>query len=315
MTKDLLINLFMYLNFSISSLIPFIIIISALLFKLRSLQIKKLQEKGSSSLAILYLHRLAIIPSFIFLLFTFKFEYLQFFLQNPKILTAIVFSICIWIIMEYIGFFIMGSAQSLTFLQAFRSIISLPIYLVVGVLINNDTPHILTGVAILLLVLAMFLQPQQHEEKVMPVFKHGIVFIIFIALIGESLDAIGNGLYRYILNNIGAIMFYMAFSSFFTTGLINIFFLFKPVNKNDLSLISQNKFLAYSQPIIWFLASIPEAVAFMYAPIYSIAGIRSLSFIIDIISDIKNKRIKPSVRTIGFLILVFIGVSLLAYSL
>lgn len=298
-----------------SSLIPLAILASSLLFKLRSLQAKNIQEKGVSALTILYIHRLAVIPSFIMLLCTFRLEYLHFFAEYPSIIAAIIFSIVIWIVMEYLAFFIVGSAQSLTFLEAFESVVRLPIYLLVGILLNGDYPNLLTGVAVGILVVAMLLKPQQFGKRMKPIFRHGIILILCLALARHGLDAIGNAIYRYILNNIEATLFYMAFFAFLTTGVMNILFFFKKIPQADHQIIAQNKLVAYSQPALWFLASVFSAFAFMYAPIYSVAGIRSVVLALDVISDVRNKRIRLSIRTLAFVVLIGIGVYLIAYSL
>ena len=97
-------------------------------------------------------------------------------------------------------------------------------------------------------------------------------------------------------------------------NLINEQFL-KKIPKQDIVIWTKHKYLAISVPIIWFIASIPEWYSLSSVPIYTMVAIASITFIIDVLSDIKNNRIKLCKRTISFIILVLASIVLSVVSL
>ncbi len=258
-------------------------------------------------MTIMYYERYAIIPATVLFFFTFRSEYIHFIFSTPIILFAFSFHLIFWVVQEYIGFFTIGSVSNLSFLNAFSSMVYLPVYLLIGIVINNDSPNIFILIALTLLGIAIFIKPSHHEENKRKIFEHGIIFIIFITLFRTILDAINCSLNRLVLQNLDTVLFVVALYAFLSLLPANIYFLLKKIPEKEKNIANKNKYLVYSVPVLWFLASIPEGYGFLHVPIYTMISIGSITFLIDIFSDLRNKRIKINNQTIIFITLVLVS--------
>ena len=285
----------------------------SILFKLWHIHAKSLQEKGFSILEILSYQRYVLIPSFILLIFSYKTEYLLFFLNDFKMILAFLFVVSVWMIHEYFNLRVQKSVNSLSFMNAFFAMLTLPIYVLVGTIFNGDIPNIQILFALIILGIAIFIKPEPHETNKKITFQDSMKFILSISLIGILVDALNNGAHRFVLLNLQAPLFGAALMMFLTTLIINIFFVFKKVPK--IKQANNTKLIFYSLPLMWFIASIPESYSITAIPIFTIIALGSIAFFMDISSDIINNRIKMNIRTISFICLVLFGITISAFSL
>lgn len=283
------------------------VVCSALLFQWRKLNIKKIQEQGLSPWGVLYYQKFALVPAVVLLVFTFKIEYVKLLLQKEFIFLFILMSL-FWIVQELFGFIVLGSASNLSFLNAFKGLLTIPIYLLLGFFFNGDVPNIYTGVALILLAVALLVKPQTAQAGRSRLFQHGMFVIIALLTIETVVDGFNSAAFRFILQNINATLFVVAVSITAIMILLNLFFLFKPITPADKIIVRQHHYLAYSIPLLWFLASIPEGYGYYYVPIYTVMAISALTFALDVWSDVKNKRIKMNIRTGSFVLLVIISI-------
>ena len=291
------------------------VVASALLFKWMSLNIKQLQEKGMSAWGALYCHRFAIAPAFLLTAITFRREYLELIFSNYLLVLTLLFVLVFWILRNYISYFTLKSVNSLSFLKAFESIIALPIFVVTGILINKDVPNLFIALALVFLAIALLIKPSPHKLGVKRTFRHHLALIILITFIVVVLDAIDNGLYRFFLQNMNSVLFAIGLCAFLSMLSVWVVSCFRKLPPKEIAVIKQNQSLAYSIAPLWFLGSIPEGYAFFNVSIYTFIAIASFNFIIDVFSDLRNKRIHLDKRTLIFIALVLLSIGFSVWSL
>jgi len=96
-------------------LIVLVVFLQSFLFALFHLNIRKLEERGVSAHSIAGLQRYSIIPAIILFLATYKKEYVSILLAHPVSLWWIVGIAFFWGIGQYIGYVVLDSASSLSF--------------------------------------------------------------------------------------------------------------------------------------------------------------------------------------------------------
>lgn len=276
----------------------------AALFQIYYLIAKRLQENGMSNLTVLYYQRLAVIPGALLLLATFRKEYVSFLLAHPLIFGAIIFSSLVWMVHTYIRIYVLEAVNSMSFLNAFSAIISIPLLLIVGVIANRDLPNTPIILALCLLLLALLLRPTPHEENHRKkVFAIGLFAAIALSLFGQSIDAVNMGAYRYFFQHIQFTFFGIGIFIFLSALVINIFFLFRgPGGGSDRN--HPYRFLPYLLPLLFAVATFFEGYAVTSISIYALAAIGAFTFLADTGSDLYHKRIRFSLRTAAFMLLV-----------
>jgi hypothetical protein len=279
-------------------------VLTAGLFQIYYLITKRLQETGMSNLTVLYYQRLAVIPGALLLIATFQKEYVLFLFHHPLILGAIVFSSLVWIVHFYIRIYIVQAVSSMSFLNAFSGIISIPLLLGVGIAVNKDLPNTQILTALGLLLLALILRPTSHEDNFQKKsFAIGVITAIILTIFGQSVDAINMGAYRYFFQNIEFTFFGIGLFIFLSAFVINVFFLFvrhegQPAHKHPYA------WLPYSLPILFAVATFFEGYAVTNISIYALATIGAFTFLIDTSSDLYHRRIRFTFRTAIFIALV-----------
>lgn len=292
-----------------------IVFVQSILFKFFHLNIRKLQEKGLSPHSVAGLQRLAIVPAIFLFSITFKKEYLSFIISNPKMILCILGIMLFWVIGQYLGYFSINSTSSLSSLFALGSVINIPIYVLAGFFINHDTPNIFAVIALIILTIALIIKPVQHKDNKRQFLKYSIWVVILLIFTTNIAHSIDGALYKNVLNVVPVTLFGISIYILITAIMLNIVYIFKKNSNEEKSLIKENKLLAYSIPAFWFIASLPEGYSFANIPLFTIISISSVSFIIDILSDLKNKRIILNKHTISFIALIFMSIIFSACSL
>ena len=287
--------------------------LQAILFKLWDLKIKKIQDKGADTLTVLHYQKYALIPALCLLIITYEPEYLQALISNKLVLIAFFYSAAIWLLHQYIAIYIQGAVSSMIFLNAFRAIIVLPMGLLFGYWFNGDSANIGIMIALFLLAIALYIQPQQKQES-KQIFTISIIGAILLSILGTALDISNLAAYRYALQNIEATMFLIALALVTGMSIVWIYCAFRyNTYKQKLPIIDTPFWFLISIPTVWFIASIPEGFSYSEIPVYVVVIFSAVTFFMDLFSDLKNKRIQPSARTILFslLILSSIGLSII----
>lgn len=293
-----------------------VVFIQAILFKLFNLSSRKLQEKGLSPHALIGLERYAIFPAVILFVVTFKQKYIFEISHNRMMILLILGIMFFWIIGEYAGFFAINSTSSLSLLNALNSTINLPMLAVVGILVNHDIPNTFEITSLFFLIVALFIRPSQHNENRRNVFEYQLLFVIGFILIKTLAHDLDGAFYRNLLHSIfPAIMFGISIYILAATVMLNIIYTFKKITIEEKEIIVKNKWLAFSVPIFWFIASLPEGYSFANIPIFTLTTLSSISFLIDIFSDVKNKRIFFNKRTFVFIFFILTSLTFSSISL
>lgn len=290
--------------------------IQAGMFQYWHLIVKRLQEQNMSNLTIMYYQRYAIIPGFILLLFTFRLEYMEFMLANPLVLLAILFSSAVWMLHVYMKMHVTRAVNSMAFLNAFNAIITLPVYLVIGILINRDLPNAYIGVALIILAIALLIKPGiHHKNNQKKAFAITVTAAIIISLIGNAIDAVNMGAYRYFLQNINATLFGLSLFMFLSMLVITVFFWINPIEVHHKTNFKKHGYWPLVIPSIWTVGTFFEGYSVAAIPIYTLIAIAAFTFLIDLASDLKNRRVHFNIKTIVFVFLVILSTSLSVLSL
>jgi hypothetical protein len=290
------------------------IFLSRALFEWRGLNVKKLTDQGISAASALYYQRLALFPSLLLTALTFRIEYFQTIIHNYLFIIALLLSLPLWVTAEYISFYVLGSVQSLVFLTAFGSMIGIPIYLAIGIIINHDIPSVVVITAVISLLIAVLIKPAAIIQKKHGMFEKSPWFIACLIVFGTVCSGVNNALGRFLFTNLNGMLFLIGLTMTFSCLSAYLFVL---LVKPPVPAIEHNthlKLFAYSIPFIWFLASIPEGYGIKGAPIFTMAAISSITFLMDVASDLRNKRIVWGIRTAAFIVLVLVGVGAAAFS-
>lgn len=278
-----------------------VVFLQTALFSLFSLQIRKLEEGGVSAFSIAGLQRYSIIPAIIFFAVTYKQEYFALLVSNPVSMCWILGISCFWGVGQFIGYIVLNSTSSLSFVYVLSAFMEMPILLIIGILINHDYPNGFILIAMALLMIALLIKPTQHKTNKRPLFKYGffmVLGLVFINLAGHALDG---AFYKNILTLFpSAILFGIAIYVLVTSVTLNLIYIcfgFKKKSLKDNVAIKKHFWIAYSIPLIWFIASLPEGYSFGHLPLFTLSTIGAFGFLIKLASDLKNKRLVWNIQT------------------
>ncbi len=290
--------------------------LQAILFKWQGLIQKRFFENGMSRLGVMYYQAFAILPGIVLLLISYKKEYIDFLTNHWILMGILFFSSFLWMLIEYLKMLPAQAIYSMSFLNAFSGIIKVPIYLLIGIFLNSDMPNLSVLFSLALLAAAVYIQPAPKTKDADKQFKKNMLIMVLTLAGGYVLGALNMAAYRYFMKEIDAVLFGLSAAIVLSMLVIVIFFVFQKKHrrnvKNDLK---EYSYLLFIFPAIWFIASIFEGYSVASVPIYTIAGIASFTFLIDIFSDLWNKRIIFNTRTLIFVAFVLGSTFLSVFSL
>lgn len=294
-------------------LIVFVVFLQSFLFALFHLNIRKLEEKGVSAHSISGLQRYSIIPAIILFIFAYKQEYVTLLLSNPTSLWWIAGIAFFWGIGQYVGYIILDSASSLSFVYTMGAFLEIPILLATSILINHDYPNASILIGIALLVVALIIKPSQHKDNKRHLLKYSlfiVVGLVFASQIGHALDG---AFYKNILHVLSPATMLFGISIYIlTTSLtLNIIYLlpvFKKPSLEEKKVIRKYFWVAYLIPVIWFIASLPEGYGFAHLPLFTLSALGAFSFLIKMISDLKSNRLVWNLHTAIFTLVVIASI-------
>lgn len=290
-----------------------LILLQAIIFQFFGQIAKYLQEKGVSGLGVLYYSRYVIYPSAFALFYFWDQESVAYLFSQWHILGVFIGFLISSSLFQYLYFVSRHMVRSLSFVSAVLNAIGLPLLLFAGVLINHDIPTIYEIIGIIALAVAVFLKPSSEKKyDQISQFRYAIPVIIGISVFYLILQVIKDPLYREFMLHMPDIWFSVSLYLFCSALILNILFFFKKVSEGDV-LIGQSpslKKFAYAIPALLFIGSFPEAYSFANAPVYTIVAISMINFMMSLISDVYNKRVRFNSQTVVFALLVMSGVGL-----
>lgn len=293
--------------------IVFVVFLQSLLFALFHLYIRKLEEKGVSAHSIAGLQRYSLIPAIILFIATNKQEYVAILIANPVVLWWILGIAFFWGIGQYIGYIILNSTSSLSFEYILGAFIEIPILLATSMLINHDYPNgsILVGIG--LLIIALLIKPTQHKENKRHLLKYGVFVVIGLIFANQMGHALDGAFYKNVLHILHPVTVFFGISIYIlTTSLtLNIIYIlpvFKKPSIEEKSIIKKYFWIAYLIPVIWFIASLPEGYSFANLPLFTLSALGAFSFLIKMISDLKNKRLVWNLHTAIFSVVIILSI-------
>lgn len=288
----------------------FYALLTAIGFKTSELTERLLQEKGATPFDTYTIYRFALIPAVIWSLIFVRQEHLAFILGSPRLLIFFGIIIVLWNLQALILSFVINSTSSMILFATIFNMMALPSFLVFGTFFNGDIPNFFSISAILVLLFALTINPAHHHENLRPKLSKPFYIIILLILAKVCCDTVLQGVGREALQIIHPTVFLGVFST--TTlsvcWIISKFFIHRRIKETPV--MKEKRWLALLIPGVWFIASIPEAFALAAIPIYTFISITVITFGMDTFSDVIHKRIHLNFQTIGFIMLVLIGISL-----
>ena len=288
-------------------ILSLVVFLQAILLKMFMLASRKLQEQGVSAFGIMNCQKYAIIPGAVLLIFMAKEEYIDLLFQENIFLFFITIS-ALWFVLQYLSIVLVNAASSMAFMDVFRKIVMVPMFLLAGIVGNGDMPNLWILVGMATLMLALFIKPSQHSNNKRNLFKYPLWVVIGLILFHVGVSSVEAPMYRNVLQNFDFYLFGTAVFIFLNMLFTSLFFVFKPLNKKEKELISNYKYLFIAIPVFWFLGSIPEGYTFAKMPIYTMMALGSITFLMDFGSDLRNQRLHLDTRTFVFVFLVFVSI-------
>jgi hypothetical protein len=204
---------------------------------------------------------------------------------------------------------LLNATYSLSFLYIIEEVINVPILIVFGILVNKDIPNPYVILSLLFLLAAIFFRPTQHTENKRSTLKYSLPIIILFVVMVTVAHAVDGSFYREFLTTFDdKILFIISIYILITSIMMNIFSYAKKIPQSEIAIIKKNRYIALAIPLFRFIASLPEGFSYANIPVYSIVSISSITFLITMFSDIKNKRIRLDYKTVVFCILAILNI-------
>jgi len=289
--------------------------LTAIGFKTNLLTQWVLQEKGAATIDTYTIYRYALIPSAIWCFIFIRKPDILFVFHSPRLLIYFGIIVVLWNLQALLMSLVINSTNSMTLFTTIYSMMLLPLFLGFGTYFNHDKPNAFSVISIAILFIALLLKPTPHKKNLRLSFSKTLYVILLLVFAKACCDTILQGLGRASLQQIHPVVFLGLFSlpSLAVCALISQFYIRPRTKKvtNETTVMKDKQWMAILlMPITWFAASIPEAFALAAIPIYTFISINVVTFGMDTTSDLMRKRIRFSPRTIGFLALVVMGISL-----
>ena len=282
-------------------------------FKAQDLTDRRLQERGVSPFGAFSLQRYALIPAILWCLMFVRPADIAYVFHTPVLLMYFCAIALIWNMQSFLSSYVMNATSSMSSLSTLENLLYLPLLLLVGTFFNHDVPNAYALAAIAALLCAFIIHPSQHRENERKRFSMPLAALAGLVLVKAILGAVNTGFTRAGLALVHPAVFLGVFAT--TTLLLCVVWTsFIPKREADYGIIRKRQWYALLIPALWFAASIPETFAYAALPIYTVVSIGAVTFGADIASDLSHRRIRITLRTASFILLVLLGTALAAYS-
>ena len=214
-----------------------------------------------------------------------------------------------WGIGQFIGYIVLDSASSLSFVYIMGAFLGIPVSLAMGILVNHDYPNLSILIALGLLIVALIIKPTQHIENKRNLLKYSVMVVVALVLASTIGHAFDGAFYKNVLYLLNPATMWFGISIYIlvTSLTLNIIYLlpaFKKPSSEEKTIIRKYFWVAYLIPLIWFIASLPEGYGFAHLPLFTLSALGAFSFLIKMISDLKNKRLAWNMHTAIFTLVV-----------
>lgn len=297
------------------NLVIILTIFQAFLFKLVHLRERKLQEFGLSAYSTFTIQKYTLIPSIFMIVLFFDLNFLFLLFTNLKLVVLIVSFIFLNLISKLSKVYLTNSTSYLSILPILKEIIHLPALLFFGYLINGDLANNLIYFGIFFIVLSILIRPRNNKLNRKELFNYSIFLIILLIGISSIFDPLASSLFKEIISNSNFLMFLIGFLMFLRAILIYLMNFIYKISEEDKIISKKNSIFILITTLLFFIAHIPQALALQNIPIYVFGILSSITFLVDIFSDVKNKRIEINFKTINFILTSLIGLFIISYSL
>ena len=278
---------------------------------------RRIQELGASPFGMFKLFRYAVIPAAIWsLIFVRPDDIVE--IVNSPILPFVILVPIVWNAQVALNAYVLNTTSSLSGLGSLQRLIALPLFLLVGIFLNNDTPNVLSLLALVALAASLLIQPAQHQTNLRARYSKAFLVVAGVLLLRTVLESIAFGLDREVLKVVDPLA-YVGIYGLLTAGLCALWTPFIPMKrmvlKQDKETIRRNLRVAVLVPGLWFAATIPDMFVLAALPIYTVIAIDAITFGMDTVSDLIHKRIRFNLQTASFIVLVLTGIVLAVLSI
>jgi len=291
------------------------IFLQSIFFQLYGQTSKRLREKGVSEFGVLRYFRHALYPSIIFLIVVWDQASFDYLLASDYTLFSFVGFLVLNFVCQYLFMLICHMTRSYAFLGVFFRVASFPLWLLGGWLINHDIPTLMQVIGVGILFVALLFKPSNHPSNVAgKQFRYALWMVATIVVFDLVLGFFKNPLYREYLTSMPNVWFAIALFLVAITLMYNLIFWIQDGfaklrgHYKPLPIDTDIRRHAWLIPLFWFLASIPEGYAFASVPIYVFASVGSISFLMNLASDLHHKRVILNARTMTFAGLTLAGI-------
>lgn len=268
-------------------------------FKLHDLAQRRVQELGSSVRATFFLHRWALIPSLIWAAVFVRPEHLAFVWQQPQLLAYLVLIAVSWNLQAFLSVYLLNATEAISFLALVEKLIYLPMLLAVGIVMNGDSPNAWSLISLALLGLALWIQSSHHTRHRATIFRYSVLATLGAIVLRTAIDAVNNGMSREVAQALPVPVFIGLFTVL-TLGITAGLYYCVPRKIAACRIPKEKRWMAFLIPAVWFAATIPESYALSALPIYTLVSLGALGFLVDVASDLRNKRIPWNGHTAAF---------------
>jgi hypothetical protein len=283
----------------------------AIAYKYNSLTERFLQEAGASPITTYVLHRYALILAVIWLLIFVRPVDVILILHTPHQVIFFLIIFLIWNVQQFTHSYRINSTSTVSALSNLHNVLALPLLLLVGTYFNNDKPGAFSILAIAVLTIAMLIKPAHHTNNYRARFSKPVIVIVGFILLEAIVDVILIALARQLLKEVPPHVFIGVYTTLVLSACMIIsMFLSRHLKVNVRATVRRQPLRSLGLPLIFFIGSIAEFYAQTSVPIYTLIAIGAITFIMDVISDLRQHRVRFNLQTIGFIILVATGISL-----
>jgi hypothetical protein len=287
----------------------------AVAYKVNSLTERYLQERGASPLSTYALHRYALIPALMWTVLFVRPADITSILYTPHQVLYFLVIFLIWNAQQFAHSFRVNATSTVSALSNLYNVLTLPLLLVVGTLFNHDKANALSIAGILVLAMAMLIQPAHHLTNKRARLSRPLPILVAFICVEAMVDVVLIALSRQLLKEIPPRVFIGVFLILVLSAcVVCVQLLSRRLPLDVRKMASKNPGRTISLPLIFFAGAVMEFYAQAKLPIYILISIGAITFVMDICSDLWRRRIRFNLQTATFMILVFIGVGLAVYA-
>ena len=300
-------------------LVVLTVFIQEIAFKIMNLWQRKLLEGWYTSMDILYTYRFIFFPWLIAFIYTFDMNAVNLIFSDLKYIIYMFSVFILWTIWALIMFKWLSATSTISHYWIISKFTSIPLILLFSFYINWDIPNLLVVLALFFLLIWTVLRPSNHTENTNKSLKYwnytylllllpAFFFYLDLSLFREILLLINNPFFG---SSIFILWLWIIINVLYFIKLLSLKFKNKTIKKTNSKNINNVLFVSS----LFFLWTFLEWYNYTTVPVFTVAALWIITFLIDILSDYKNKRIKFDINTVIFILISIIWLILATLSL